>query len=97
MRILRSTYFGLINRLAVLFLFLIFCPFAIASPPETTTIIERGPHHRVIQTTHSAFTASGEKVIETGQYTEVASGLHYLENGQWVESQETVEPDPKVP
>ncbi|HEY6182197.1 MAG TPA: chitobiase/beta-hexosaminidase C-terminal domain-containing protein [Terriglobales bacterium] len=45
------------------------------------TILERGAHHRVVQT------PSG------GIYTEIANGMHYLEDGKWVESKELIELD----
>ena len=43
------------------------------------SVIERGPHHRVIQ-------------AEAGSsYVELATGLHYWKNNQWTEAQEVIE------
>src|SRR5262245_22819016 len=57
-----------------------FASSALAAEPGPV-ILERGRHHRVIQTTNG------------GTYTEIANGMHYLDNGQWVESKELIEID----
>jgi len=46
---------------------------------DTATVLERGPHHKLIQT------PSG------GTYTELATGLCYQKDGQWIDSQEIIE------
>jgi hypothetical protein len=44
-------------------------------------IIERGPHHRIIQEDSGA------------RYTELRNGMHYMKNGVWLESQERIRPN----
>jgi hypothetical protein len=55
-------------------------------------IVERGPHHRVIQRTVSERDANGRTIQRLASYTELATGLHYLnERGEWTESREEIE------
>lgn len=58
-------------------------------------VLERGPHHRVVQSLSSYINEFGERIQQTGQYTEIANGLHYFANGQWHETQELIEPSPQ--
>src|SRR5437867_3396000 len=50
------------------------------------TIVERGPHHRVLETTTLMTDSNGLVTTNTGSYTELATGLHYLEDGLWKDS-----------
>lgn len=53
----------------------------------TASVLERGPHHRIVQWTRNAGDDSGRSRAFTNQYTEVASGLHYQDSsGQWQET-----------
>src|SRR5688572_20030332 len=66
---------------------------AAATPvqPATIQILERGPNHRVVQTTRPLTNELGELTVQTNHYTELAGGLHYYENGQWTDSEERIE------
>jgi hypothetical protein len=62
--------------------FLSLAPSAVAAQPESV-IVERGPHHRVIERT-----VNGRK----SSYIELASGLHFKNQlGEWVESKAEIE------
>ncbi len=54
-------------------------------------IIERGPHHRVIERTVTETLPDGRTIQRKSSYTELAQGMHYLKDGQWVESKEEIE------
>src|ERR1051325_8887376 len=58
---------------------------------NTPVIVERGPHHRVIEHTYQVTLADGRVVSRKGQYTEVKSGMHYLEQGAWKDSVDRIE------
>lgn len=58
------------------------------------TVIERGPHHRVVERRVQRRAADG-RAVETRQLsTELASSMHYFENDQWKESRGLIEPLP---
>jgi hypothetical protein len=59
-------------------------------PAETVRIIERGPHHQVIERLTVVTNLDGSVGNQTNRYTAVASGLHYRKDGQWVEAKEEV-------
>ncbi|MBE7500183.1 MAG: hypothetical protein HS113_07715 [Verrucomicrobiales bacterium] len=58
------------------------------------TVVERGPHHRVFETTWRVTDAQGAEALRHGRYTELRNGLHYLVNDEWVETQELIEAYP---
>jgi hypothetical protein len=58
------------------------------------TVIERGPHHRVIETTRLVAKAREEPVLTKGRYTDVRNGMHYLRDGGWVETEELIDAYP---
>jgi hypothetical protein len=61
----------------------------------SSTVLERGPHHRVVEWTGRTADANGQSLTFTNHYTEVATGLHYRdEKGRW---QETVAEFVRVP
>ncbi len=67
-------------------------PLANFADPATVNIVERGPHHRVMQTITSLPLEDGTTAFQTNSFTEMANGLNYLDpNGQWVESNEQIE------
>ncbi len=60
------------------------------------SVIERGPHHRIMQRTTVETNKAGVVSTRVNSYTELATGLHYLaEDGQWAESREEIEILPK--
>ena len=58
-----------------------------AADPAHGTVIERGPHHRVIKL------QVPEEVpgMPPHSYIELCTGMHYWEDGQWKESSEEIE------
>lgn len=58
----------------------------------TTTIVERGPHHKVVHMVGVQTNAQGRTVLRTNTYTELATGLHYQEKGVWKEAYARLEP-----
>jgi hypothetical protein len=58
-------------------------------------VIERGPHHRVVQITGTTTDQNNNQITVTNEYTELRNGFHYQENGQWLESQDLIEMHPK--
>lgn len=69
---------------------------AVATSREAATsskdaILERGPHHRVVQNVSLHTNAVGQVALRTNTYTELATGLHYFEAGEWKESREEIE------
>jgi hypothetical protein len=54
-------------------------------------VLERGPHHRVVEWLSWSADASGKPYALTNRYTELATGLHYWRDGEWLDSQELVE------
>ena len=60
--------------------------------PGEVKVIERGPHHRVIERMISEPQPDGTVRERLSSYTELATGLHYLgEKGDWHESREEIE------
>lgn len=47
--------------------------------PATETVLERGPHHAVIQTAHWESDPEGRPVAVTDRYVQLEDGLHYWE------------------
>jgi hypothetical protein len=62
--------------------------------PAISSILERGPHHRVVEFTRTLIDTNGIPYTHLGRYTEIGNGLHYLSGGEWIESEEIVEPHP---
>ena len=62
-------------------------PFALAAqqPPAAdptaleSSVVERGPHHRVVQWLSRETDAAGNTTVFTNQYIEVATGMHYVD------------------
>jgi len=63
----------------------------VAVEPSQPVVVERGPHHRVIERTVQELQPDGSVQERKSSYTELATGLHYLKDGQWVESREEIE------
>jgi hypothetical protein len=56
------------------------------------TVLERGPHHRVVQTVTPQAQADGTASYTTNSYHELATGMHFIDqNGNWAETQELIE------
>jgi hypothetical protein len=72
------------------------CAALLPPPPllASSLVLERGPHHRVVQTTTEFLAESGERKQRVQVYTALADGMHYWENGKWLETQELIEPFP---
>jgi streptogramin lyase len=70
------------------------CGLQAQDEPVISRILERGPHHRVVEFTRTLTDTNGVPYTHVGQYTEIANGLHYLVNGEWVESEEIIVPHP---
>ena len=50
-------------------------------------VVERGPHHRVVEWFTQTTNELGNTQTFTNHYTEIGSGLHYLdENNSWKET-----------
>ncbi len=60
---------------------------SLAQPAEST-VIERGPHHKVVQTITIQSDEQGNARTTTNSYTALATGMHYVKDGQWLESSE---------
>ena len=58
-----------------------------AADPANGTVIERGPHHRVIKLQ----VPEEQPGLPPNSYTELCTGMHYWEDGQWKESSEEIE------
>ena len=58
---------------------------------ETATIVEQGPHHRVIQRLAQYRTSYGKVIKKPSQYVELATGMHYWEDDQWKLSSNEIE------
>jgi hypothetical protein len=60
--------------------------------PESYSVIERGPHHRVMASVTWSTNAAGRAFAHTNLYTELATGMHrLLEGGGWVPSSTRIE------
>jgi len=60
-------------------LYLVASPILYAAPNAEPAVLERGAHHKVIQSESGA------------TYTAMADGMHYQSDGQWAESREEIE------
>lgn len=73
----------------------VFFVLALSTPADAgndrATVVERGPHHRVIERMISELQPDGTRRDRTSSYTELATGMHYLKDGQWQETQEEIE------
>jgi hypothetical protein len=60
----------------------------VIDPPK---IVERGPHHRLIETQTSVTDADGFERVVVGSCVELATGMHAQDpaTGEWVETQAT--------
>ena len=58
------------------------------------TVVERGPHHRVVERRVQRRAPDGRAVEESQRSTELASSMHYFDDGQWKESRDFIEPLP---
>src|SRR5437899_3072463 len=63
----------------------------VAAADRQAAIVERGPHHRVIETTVRNGPPD-QPTIQKSVTVEMATGLHYVDNGQWADSIEVIEP-----
>jgi hypothetical protein len=61
----------------------------------TYQVVERGPHHRVVETTRTQLDGAGNPVVRKGRFTELHNGMHYFEQGEWRESEETIQAHPR--
>ncbi|MBI3192263.1 MAG: hypothetical protein HYZ36_06310, partial [Pedosphaera parvula] len=58
-------------------------------------VVERGPHHKEIETTREVLDKEGKLVTKVARYILLQNGLHYQnEQGEWVESQELIQAHP---
>src|SRR5262245_4684236 len=56
------------------------------------TVVERGPHQRVMQSMSFQTNELGAVSVSTNSYTELATGMYYVnDEGQWAESREEIE------
>jgi hypothetical protein len=62
--------------------------------PEVVTVLERGPHHKVVQVVTEEADATGTVQSITNTYTQLQTGLHYLKDNQYVESVPEIVPSP---
>ncbi|MHB9009562.1 MAG: hypothetical protein ACYDC1_21835, partial [Limisphaerales bacterium] len=65
-----------------------------AGVPAQEVVIERGPHHRVIETTRVGVDRDDRESTRHGRYTELRNGMHYQMDGEWIESEEVIEAYP---
>lgn len=57
------------------------------------TIVERGPNHRICQTTVAQTNGLGEAIYRTNRYTELATGMHVKQpDGSWREASAEIIP-----
>src|SRR5688572_8255309 len=57
------------------------------SPPETK-VVERGPHHRVVESIVNITNGNGKVFARTNTYTELATGMHYESpSGKWLDTE----------
>lgn len=54
---------------------------------QTLNVLERGPHHKVVQTLTPVQEPDGTWGVQTNTYTQLETGLHYADDaGQWQEA-----------
>jgi len=63
-------------------------------PEPVSAVLERGPHHRVTETTSWRITPDGGVIELKGKQVELATGMHYRDGGAWLETREIIEPHP---
>src|SRR6478609_8708167 len=56
-----------------------------------SAVLERGPHHRVVERVLAETLPDGTVRERKSSYTELATGMHYIKDGQWQESKEEIE------
>jgi hypothetical protein len=80
-----------------LLLFFVLSSFAAtdSEPADTARVLERGPHHKVVETSRTIFDSKGNPVPVKGEYTIVQNGLHYKSGNDWIESREVIEAHPR--
>ena len=59
------------------------------------SVVERGPHHRVIEQEVPEASLDGSLTSRRQSYTELRSFMHYLKDGQWQESAPEFKIDPE--
>src|ERR1051326_4686387 len=61
--------------------------------PSAPVVVERGPHHIIVQSTRQSVDASGQPVVETNSYVQLTPGLSWLNprTGQWEDTKEQFE------
>ncbi|HOX03037.1 MAG TPA: hypothetical protein PKW32_11775 [Verrucomicrobiota bacterium] len=60
-------------------------------PPPQEAILERGPHHQVIQSTRWELNPEGVAASRASTYTQLETGLNYWDQGQWRAAVEQIE------
>jgi len=58
---------------------------------QTGAELERGPHHRILESIAEYRAADGTVVRRTNQITVLATGMFYESDGQWLETREEIE------
>ena len=59
--------------------------------PKLYSVVERGPHHQVWESTEAITRPDGKKTSRVHRLTELATGMNYEEGGKWVESKAEIE------
>src|SRR5688572_7815517 len=70
---------------------LMLCATVYYSNAQDYSVVERGPNHRVWQSTTETRHADGRVTVITNSYTEVATGICYEDHtapGQWLDTRE---------
>ncbi len=60
----------------------------------TSSVVERGPHHKVIETVARQPAVNGRTMQQVSRRVELASGLHHHDGTRWIESLPLIEPHP---
>ncbi len=61
-------------------------------PAQDYSVVETGPHHRVVSRVSRLGDANGQAILQTNSYVELATGMNFLnERGGWEESKEEIE------
>jgi hypothetical protein len=58
---------------------------------QNYSVIQRGPHHRVMAAVIWTTNATGRITARTNSYTELATGMNAFKDGKWVESSTEIE------
>jgi hypothetical protein len=84
-------FFARIAPLGALLVVLALVPVGVSAPSDPQ-VVERGPHHRVIERVFTEQQPDGSVAERVSRYTELATGLHFKnDRGEWVESKEEIE------